>query len=34
MTSAVAVSTVIWAMFQLFPRPIIALFGSGETDAL
>lgn len=34
MTSAVAVSTVIWAVFQLFPRPIIALFGSGETDAL
>ena len=25
---------MIWAVFQIFPRPIIALFGSGETDAL
>ena len=25
---------MIWTVFQLFPRPIIALFGSGETAAL
>ena len=34
LTAGVIISTVIWAVFQLFPRPIIALFGSGETDAL
>ena len=34
LTAAVIISTVVWAVFQLFPRPIIALFGSGETDAL
>ena len=34
LTAGVIISTVIWAIFQLFPRPIIALFGSGETDAL
>ena len=34
LTAAIVISTVIWAAFQLFPRPIIALFGSGETDAL
>lgn len=34
LTAGVIISTVIWALFQLFPRPIIALFGSGETDAL
>ena len=34
LTAGVIISTVIWAIFQLFPRPIIALFGSGETDAV
>ena len=34
LTAGIIISTVIWALFQLFPRPIISLFGSGETDAL
>ena len=34
LTAGIIISTVIWALFQLFPRPIISLFGSGETDTL
>lgn len=34
LTAAVVISTVIWAVFEAFPQPIIALFGSGETDEL
>ena len=34
MTAAVVISTVVWILFEMFPRPIISLFGSGETDVL
>lgn len=33
-TTAVIISAVMWACFQLFPRPIISIFGSGEESAL
>lgn len=34
MTAAVIISAIVWIIFEVFPQPIIALFGSGETDAL
>ena len=34
MTAAVIISVVMWGCFELFPKPIISLFGSGETDPL
>ena len=34
MTAAVIISVVVWIVFQVFPRPIISLFGSAETDEL
>lgn len=32
--TAVIISSVMWLCFEIFPRPIIALFGNGGEDAL
>ena len=34
LTAGVAISIIVWIVFQVFPRPIISLFGSAETDEL
>ena len=34
LTAAVIISTVIWAVFEIFPQPIISLFGNGGSDEL
>ena len=34
LTAAVIISTVVWAVFELFPQPILSLFGSGGEDEL
>lgn len=34
MTSAIIISIIVWIIFEVFPQPIISLFGSGETDEL
>lgn len=34
MTAAVIISVLAWLAFQLFPRPILSLFGSGADDPL
>lgn len=34
MTAAIVMSVIVWVVFEVFPRPIISLFGSGETDEL
>lgn len=32
--TAVIISVIMWMCFEIFPKPILALFGSGEEDAL
>lgn len=34
MKTAVAISVVMWVCFEIFPKPILSLFGSGDEDAL
>lgn len=34
LSAAVVISAAVWVVFEVFPRPIILLFGSSETDEL
>ncbi len=34
MTAAVIISVLAWIVFEVFPKPILSLFGSGEDDPL
>lgn len=34
MRAAILISAFVWIVFEVFPGPIISLFGSGETDEL